>query len=108
MHARVACGQVTSIRSDPLPQCRLARPLHADTRAEREAIRRRLLDANVEPVVCASVFHCLIEEEEGRASIVCDYDIHIAIIVDVAECGAAADAGLLERGTSVAARLLKA
>src|SRR5688572_2165058 len=94
VHADVARGQVAPVCLDAAPECRQARAVDADERAEGEAVAGALFQADLQPVLPGG---SLIEQQPDRSAITRGHDIHIAIAVHVAEGRAAADLGALKR-----------
>jgi len=87
----------------------LPRALDAHPRTDGEAIRARLAHADLEPVVLRSVFDLPIQQQQHWTAVVRRDDVDVAVVVEIAERGAAPDiVRLRERRTSGGRRLLEA
>src|SRR4029450_9277211 len=93
MDARVARGQVTGVRPHAPPERRFSGALHADPRAERETVARMLPGADAAPALPPPLLYRLIQQQQPRAGVVRDDDVDIAVVVEIAERGSAADPG---------------
>src|SRR5262249_60951548 len=86
------------------PERGLAAPLDADPRADAESIPWPPVEPNLEPVILIAD---LVEQEPDRPAVIGENDVDVAVVVDVAERGAAADLRTREGRTGLAADLFK-
>src|SRR5215204_2798357 len=72
MHAGVAGREIAAVGPHPAPDRRLSRTLDADERTEREAVRRWLLQPDLEPV---TALEGLIQQQPCGPAVVRDHDV---------------------------------
>src|SRR5206468_3652856 len=96
-HRRCSVSSLYSDRAN-------ARAFNADPRAERKPVSARLRETNLQPVIPTAR---LIQKQSHRPVVVRDHDVDSAVVVDVAERGAASDFGAGERGSCGRAHLLE-
>src|SRR5438045_7805445 len=87
MRPHIARGQVAAVSSHAAPERGMSGALDANPGADPEPVAG-LVEADLQPVVPGD---SLVEQQPHRTVVVGDDDVHVAVVVDIAECGAAAD-----------------
>ena len=87
-----ACRQVTRVRVNPLPKFGETVDLHSYASADSKT---RPIDLNAQPGAARQV----VAQNSSRAIVDCNENVDSAIVIDVAERGAATHSQLREDGT---------
>src|SRR5205823_5903756 len=96
---------ITAVRPRPAPQRGPGRTHQGDARAHHVAVLLRTDKPEPDPVTAIAD---VVDQQARRTGIVDDDDVGVSIVVDVAECRAAADFDQIENGTRAAGDVLEA
>ena len=94
MHARVAGREIAAVGPDSPPERRAPGAFDPHHRPKREAVPWALGQLHCQPVVRR---RGAVHQQAHRPAVVRDDDVDVAVVVDIAEGGGAADIGASER-----------